>query len=137
MNYLDAKAQCESDGAYLATPRSDAENDFIAGLLPSKNIWIGINDIDEEGKYVSVDGLDVSYTKWFPKLSFWAPNGQPDNFLNSNGMDEDGVSIIRSTWNDQSSRFWDDVFITNLFQFVCIYNLPSDYASVDYAVQTF
>ena len=64
MTYLAAKAKCESDGATLATPRSDAENDFFVELLPGENIWIGINDIDQEGRFVYDDGSDVSYTKW-------------------------------------------------------------------------
>ena len=65
MTYLAAKAKCESDGATLATPRSDAENDFFVGLLPGENIWIGINDIDQEGRFIyDSDGSDVSYTKW-------------------------------------------------------------------------
>ena len=34
LNYGDAKAQCESDGSFLAIPRSQAENDFIASLNP-------------------------------------------------------------------------------------------------------
>ena len=64
MSYLNAKAQCESDGATLAAPRSDAENDFIIGLLPGQNIWVGIDDIDQENRFVYGDGSDVSYTKW-------------------------------------------------------------------------
>ena len=32
-NYGTAKNQCESDGALLAIPRSEVENDFIAGLI--------------------------------------------------------------------------------------------------------
>ena len=61
-NYRDAQAQCVSDGANLAVPRSNAENNFIAGLIPNKQIWIGINDIDEEGIYVTVDGSGRVFT---------------------------------------------------------------------------
>ena len=43
-NYGAAKAPCESDGAFLAIPRSEVENGFIAGLIPKNNIWIGIGD---------------------------------------------------------------------------------------------
>ena len=54
--YREAQAQCKSDGAHLAIPRSKVENDFIAGLIPNKTIWIGINDIENEGNYVTNDG---------------------------------------------------------------------------------
>merc|ERR1711946_76812 len=63
-NYDAAKTQCQSDGAFLAVPRSEAENDFIAGLIPNEDIWIGINDIENEGSFVAVDGRQVSWTKW-------------------------------------------------------------------------
>ena len=56
MPYRDAQAQCVSDGANLAIPKSKVENDFIAGLIPDKTIWIGINDINKEGHFVTVDG---------------------------------------------------------------------------------
>ena len=64
MKYLDAEAQCVSDGALLALPRSDSENDFIANLIPDEGIWIGLNDINEEGKFVTSDGVEPCYTKW-------------------------------------------------------------------------
>ena len=55
-NYGDAKAQCESDGAFLAIPRSQAENDFLRSLLSNRDFWIGINDIEQEGSFVAVNG---------------------------------------------------------------------------------
>ena len=72
MSYTAAKVQCESDGAFLAVPRSDAENDFIAGLLPQQHIWIGIDDIDQAGVFVAVDGRPISYENWY--------HNQPDNY---------------------------------------------------------
>ena len=111
MNYLDAKAQCESDGAYLATPRSDDQNAFIASLIPNANIWIGLNDIDEEGTFVSVDDEEVSYTKW--------SYGEPNNL-----EDEDGVHISRS-----SNGYWNDASITIQYQFVCTSHILFDNSS--------
>ena len=68
-SYLEAQDQCKSDGANLAIPRSKVENDFIAGLIPDKNIWIGINDIANEGNFVTDDGsgwfLTISYSLYF------------------------------------------------------------------------
>ena len=67
--YRKAQAQCKSDGANLAIPRSKVENDFIAGLIPNKTIWIGINDIENEGNFVTDDGsgwfLTISYSLYF------------------------------------------------------------------------
>ena len=72
MNLPDAKAQCESDGASLATPRTDAEKAFLFTLLPddfsrdTTGIWIDLVREDDTmlGRLhrKSVDGRDVSYT---------------------------------------------------------------------------
>ena len=110
MNYHDAKAQCESDGAFLAIPRSDDENAFIARLLPNENIWIGLNDIDKEGIFVAVDGQDVSYTKWL--------NGEPNNLEN-----EDGVEILAD--RQFSNGYWNDAPIKSRKKFVCLFNIES------------
>ena len=109
-NYNDAKAQCKSDGTYLAIPRSSAENNFFAGLVPfGTGIWIGINDIKKEGRFVADDGRPISWTKWTP--------GQPDNHDN-----EDAVEIwskymykqyksVRNSWNDRR--------VVHKNQFIC------------------
>ena len=105
MTYTSAKALCESDGAFLAVPRSDAENDFITWLFPGSHVWIGINDINQEGVYVSVDGRSISYTKWY--------SGEPNN-----SGDEDGVHI-HADWNG----YWNDKDVSNAYKFVCIYSV--------------
>ena len=64
-SYPEAQTQCKSDGANLAIPRSKVENDFIASLIPDKKIWIGINDIENEGNFVTDDG-----SGWFKTISY-------------------------------------------------------------------
>lgn len=113
MKFLDAEAQCESDGAYLALPRSDDENDFIAGLIPNEHIWIGLNDIAEEGKFVTSDGLDLSYTKWDIN------SNQPNNYNGS----EDGVHIIGKGMSWLTKGFWNDGSINAMKKFVCLYSI--------------
>ena len=122
MSYLDAKAQCESDGASLAIPTSDAENEFIASLIPNENIWIGVNDMVEEGTFKSVDGRDVSYTKWATTLG----RNEPKNSL----ADEDGVTILGSLNGNpvRLNEFWAAESITAQFKFICIFNIIIDYS---------
>jgi len=105
LNWSNARAQCESDGATLAIPSSEKENEFIAGLVTGP-VWIGVTDIDEEGKYVGVDGSELTYTNW--------EDNQPDNYNHQHGMDEDGVHIRDSEgkWNDQDVQ-------NHKYQFVC------------------
>ena len=102
LNYGDAKAQCDSDGTFLAIPRSEAENNYIANLVPDEDyIWLGINDIEQEGLFVAVDGLPLSWTKWATS----EPNG---------GFAENGVEI--RWWDDGR---WNDVSVNELRKFVC------------------
>ena len=103
-NYTDAKAQCESDGSFLAIPRSEAESDFIADLIPNEHIWIGINDIEHEGRYMDVHGSHISYTNW--------ANGQPDNYQH-NPLDEDGMMIRKE------DKKWNDYNVSYNLKFVC------------------
>ena len=102
-NYGDAKAQCESDGAFLAIPRSQAENDFLTGLLPNQNSWIGIDDIEEEGNFVAVDGRDISWTNW--------GTGEPNG-----GASQNAVAIIGCCgWSGR----WNDLPASENIPFVC------------------
>ena len=111
MTYHDAVSQCESDGALLAFPRSEAENSFIANLFPSSGltIWIGINDIDEEGNFVSSDGRDLVFTKWGPD----EPNG------NNN---ENAAALWKSS---SGNRYWLDAPVTTPYKVVCFYEISS------------
>ena len=102
MSYAAADSQCKSDGSFLAIPRSEAENDFIASLIPNEHIWIGINDIEQEGIFVAVDGSKISYTNWHP--------GEPS----PSGDGEDGVEI--RGWDNGR---WNDVGIDKRNKFVC------------------
>ena len=114
--YDDAKAQCESDGAFLAIPRSAAENEFISDLILKYgigSIWIGINDIEQEGLFVGVDGSEISWTNWNP--------GEPNNA----GWGEDGVEL----WASDILVFeifaggWNDAGQGHSKAFVCSINI--------------
>ena len=109
MTYGAAKAQCESDGTHLAIPKSKAENDFNASLIPNEDIWIGINDIATEGSFVAVDGRQVSWTKW--------DKNEPNNL----GANEDAVEIRPYRRND-----WNDLNASNSKRFVCSLNIEGN-----------
>ncbi|GFS23290.1 collectin-11 [Elysia marginata] len=75
--YEEAEAKCQGYGGTLAMPKTSWVNNFILSELDSfelsdvqKPLWIGINDKEEEGKMVWVDGTPVD--KW-------------DNFAGGNG----------------------------------------------------
>ena len=113
MNYVTALAQCESDGAFLAYPRSEAENDFILSLIPSTDIWIGISDVDEEGTVVASDGQDIVFTKWYSPEQPASTNNRPD------------AALIRgaSRWAQNLPGYWNWQLATNAHEFVCYYRI--------------
>ena len=94
MNYLDAEAQCESDGTYLASPRSNAETAFFAYLIPEESIWISFNDFDIAGEYLSLYG--PFFTRW--------------------SLTEPKDYVLEVT-------YWDDALIDQEFKFVCLYRI--------------
>ena len=69
--------------------------------------WIGVNDIDEEGTFVSTDGSPLTYTNW--------KSGEPNDY----GSGEDAVV-------KHSDGFWNDVPSTYLYKIFCIYNIIND-----------
>lgn len=115
-SYLEAKALCESDNATLATPRSDDENAFIAGLISETSIitiWIGVNDIDENNKWISVsDDREVKYTNW--------NKDQPSGFYK--GREENGVEIYRPGFHGLGG-LWNDREIAAQNEFICLYDI--------------
>ena len=104
-NYAAALTQCESDGAFLAYPRSQAENDFLLSIVGDTDAWIGINDVDEEGTIVTSDGQDIVFTKWY-------------NPLPSNHNNKDGAMIYAANWGSQRES-WVLRDATELKAFVC------------------
>ena len=106
MTYNAAKTQCESDGAFLAIPRNEAENDYIADLIPDDHIWIGIDDIDEEGVFVAVDGSDITYTNW--------NSDEPNDSRNN----ENAVIIQNRAWSNRPP-VWNDINENAPHRFLC------------------
>ena len=120
--YLDARATCESDGAFLAFPRTPAENEFIGNLMPEDHIWLGFNDLGEEGEWMREDGLPI--TRYHFDWPLWAA-GQPDDHNPAHRPDShlgaDGVVLTRI---DQNTRMqWYDSPTSLSYHFVCFYRL--------------
>ena len=73
-------------------------------------MWIGINDIEQEGLFVAVDGLEISrYDSW----TNWGP-GEPNGGLNENAVE------IRSEYG---RKRWNDVTVKKLHKFICGINI--------------
>ena len=96
--YTDAQAECWKEKGSLALPKSEAEyNKLLEARTSGGRVWIGLNDIGDEGNFKWDDGTRLGWKNWNP--------GQPDN-----GRDnEHCVHMISSgKWEDNNCqrRYW-------------------------------
>ena len=87
-------------GGYIATINDEAENTWITKTFFTEpgELIIGLNDIQEEGRFVWRNGEKVNYTNW--------ASGEPNN----HGSSEDFTEITSSgKWND--TRYYPGHFV--------------------------
>lgn len=103
IQWTDASAHAQSQGGYLATITSEAENIFLTGLTLTAQgyleSWIGLTDELSESTFVWVTGEPLLYTNWAP--------GEPNDYQPSGGEDyailSPPVEIdvnVPGSWND-------------------------------------
>ncbi|XP_077970679.1 uncharacterized protein LOC144425162 [Styela clava] len=94
----EAQSQCERMQANLVVINDNAEDAFLATLIPSVGgTWIGLHDLKESDDWQWVDGTPYTYTNWVP--------GQPDHWENAPGGTESCATMLgpnNGQWNDQS-----------------------------------
>ena len=85
-----------------------------------------MNDIDNEGTFVSIDGNPLSYTNWFSsdvsEQSDHIGNNQPNDY----GGGEDVVIILG--FGDDSDGYWGDTKQTDVIRFVCSFDIPTKFS---------
>ncbi len=82
-------------GGHLVTINDAAENAWIQSTFPNyglHNLWIGLNDIEEEGVFRWVSGEPVTYTNWAP-----GEPGPPDG-----ESDFVGMTYADGLWGDRN-----------------------------------
>ncbi|KAM9309131.1 uncharacterized protein KZ484_025221 [Pholidichthys leucotaenia] len=84
-NWEKSRLDCQQKGANLVIITSKDEHDFVSKF--HQNIWIGLSDKQQEGKWKWVDGSDLVQ-------GFWK-SGEPNNAGN-----EDCAEISAGKWND-------------------------------------
>lgn len=92
--FLEAEYVCKGYDATLAVPDDAAENDWVASTamsLGNQNYWIGVDDQEEDGKYVKPDGTPVTFFAW--------GNGEPDGNDAKNCVSIDPAA--GGGWNDK------------------------------------
>ncbi|ETE58203.1 Mannose-binding protein C, partial [Ophiophagus hannah] len=91
-NFAEGKALCSNTGGALAVATNVAENTALAAMAKrnGKHIYMGIGDIQTEGKFVYLNGQAVRYTNW--------KSTEPNNLNNEDCV----VLLVDGLWNDIS-----------------------------------
>ncbi|CAH2321376.1 Hypothetical predicted protein [Pelobates cultripes] len=90
-DYSTSQAACQGLGGTLPTPMNSAENDIILQYVKEfkNNVFLGINDIKEEGVFVYLNGKQITYSNW--------PSTEPNGKRNENCVE---ARVNHSAWND-------------------------------------
>ncbi|XP_072035475.1 low affinity immunoglobulin epsilon Fc receptor-like [Amphiura filiformis] len=92
MLFDEATTMCESMGATLTSIHTQAEQNFVVSIASGNAVWIGLNDVIQEGVYEWLDGTQVSYFYWSTS------SGQPNNALGG----QDCVQVLSTGgWADE------------------------------------
>jgi len=94
-NWFKAKNSCREMGGYLAAIKNKEELDELdQKLIKPEHYWLGINDRDNEGVYVSdASGKKATFLRWQEK--------QPDNFRNNEDcINISSIAYLRRSMND-------------------------------------
>ncbi|KAK6966011.1 brevican core protein [Biomphalaria glabrata] len=109
-NYTSANKSCSTMQGHLVMVKSNATKESLLTIMQDMNIgsaWVGIDDIQSEGKYVWSDGSLLTTEE----MIVYIPR-QPDNFNNS----QDCTVIMKQY------RGLDDVVCTDREMYFCEYN---------------
>ncbi|CAI5655383.1 unnamed protein product [Oreochromis niloticus] len=94
-----ARRDCRGREADLLVINSPEEQNFLSTI--NTEVWIGLNDKEQEGTWKWVDGTPLNMTYW--------ASGQPDN-----GGEED-CAHVRS----DEKKFWNDLSCSSSCQWIC------------------
>jgi len=78
--WSEAERTCRSEGAFLATIHSHAENAVVQlATADIENVWIGLRDYESSREFLWIDDWPVFYTNW--------NSGQPTNIAHHDCVD--------------------------------------------------
>ena len=107
LSWRDARDECERWGYQLVVIENQRENEFIIAERQrqrQENLWIGLSDREDEGRWRWIDGSDLSFEAW--------GDGEP----NDGGDGEDCAVILRE---DGRVGEWDDRGCGRLYDYAC------------------
>ena len=118
IGYEDSRSRCERDGAILMIPENFADLVWIGEQFPiERSVWLGINDIEEEGNFVRDDGQPLTYTNWDPE------SDDPDNW-NGITLQYEGANAVSIGQRDLHPEYYfHDSPNRQAYTSICMYNI--------------
>ncbi|GAB0184300.1 tetranectin isoform X1 [Grus americana] len=82
--YHEASENCISQGGTLSTPQNGEENDALYDYMRKSigsevEIWLGLNDMAAEGKWVDMTGGPIRYKNWETEITTQPDGGKLEN----------------------------------------------------------
>ncbi|CAJ0965940.1 unnamed protein product [Ranitomeya imitator] len=82
--YHEASDACISQGGTLSSPENGDENDALydyvrKSLGSGSEVWIGINDMANEGSWVDMTGSRISFKHWETEITTQPDGGKQEN----------------------------------------------------------
>ena len=115
----DAQRQATDENAYLVTITSEQEQIWLEAMFGRAPYWIGLTDVEKEGKWQWENGEPVTYTNWKKKEYDPMENDDELPVLGAFGIksedqrrqeDEEDYAIMSSTfgiYNDDEFGKWE------------------------------
>lgn len=104
-SWHNSQGRCATLGANLPSIHSQEENVYVQNLHGGEHAWLGLSDINTEGKFVWSDGTPFDF-------HYWAKQ-QPNNFHNQDCVHTLGLR------QDHLYR-WNDVNCSECHKFTCM-----------------
>lgn len=105
MTWHESRAFCESEGGYLATITSPAENDFVfvnlAAAAPNDEVWLGGTDQGQEGIWRWITGEPWEYSNWASVGNEPNNSGGFEHYLTISSLL--GPDDREGSWNDSAT----------------------------------
>ncbi|XP_066529627.1 CD209 antigen-like protein E [Hoplias malabaricus] len=115
LNWMKSRDACNEKGGHLVIITSKLEQDFVSSRV-QENHWIGLNDLETEGKWMWVNNKPLTETEevfWYERKN--EPD-EPDNWKHEDSSGEDCAALGNETGNTGS---WFDASCQKLKKYIC------------------
>ncbi|KAL6457596.1 hypothetical protein MHYP_G00345590 [Metynnis hypsauchen] len=115
LNWTMSRDYCAQKGGHLVIITSQAEQDFVSSRV-GEHHWIGLNDLETEGKWVWVNNqtmTETGVTFWFKRTNH---QDEPDNWTQ---MDPSGENCASLGDENGNTNKWFDAYCRKLKKYIC------------------